>query len=154
MAQVPRDDTLVVENGRWPLLVVAMPPVVTAETMTAFVAAIEAAYQRNERFGVIVDTSRVVKFPTPPAREVLSNWVADPRRVERERQFTVATAVVLTSGPLRALTAAINLVRRSASPQHWTATFAEADDWVTRRLADAGIRLGVRQTAPPDASAR
>jgi len=146
MALAPQDDTLVVEKSRWPLLVLFMPPVVTADTMRALVAATEGAYERNVRFGVIIDTSRVVKFPTAPAREILSNWVADQRRAERERRLTVATAVILTSGPLRALTAAINLVRRSPAPQHWTGTFAEADDWMTRRLTDEGIRIDPRRT--------
>src|SRR5262249_8654302 len=90
---------------------------------------------------VILDTTPVVKFPDAKTRQILTDWVADPMRAERERAFTVATAVVIPSSPLRALTAAINLMRRPVSPQQWTATVAEAAEWARRRLAEACVQL-------------
>ena len=87
-----------------------------------------AAFRADGDQAVIVDTTAVQRFPSAPVRQVLTDWVADLKRAERDRSYTVATVVVLSSGPLRALTAAINLIRRPVSPQHWTATLAEGFD--------------------------
>ena len=139
MDDAPASDLLVVEDRGWPLLVVRFPHAITDVTMRAFIEAIERAYARKERFAVVIDTGLVAKFPTAPARQILTDWIADERRAERERLYTVATAVALASGPLRALTAAINLMRRPVSPQHWTKTVYEAVEWSRLRLIDAGV---------------
>jgi hypothetical protein len=126
---------------------VRFPHEISADTMQALVDGIERAYDRRERFAVVVDTTAVVKFPGAPARQVLTDWVADAARAERERLFTVGTAVVLSSGPLRALTAAINLMRRPVAPQHWTKTLGEAVEWARRQLRDAGVPMTQRAEA-------
>jgi hypothetical protein len=141
MLQARGDDVLVVEDRGWPLFVVRLPPAVSVETVRSMVDAFEGAYDRGERFAAIVDSTLIVKFPSAGARRVLTDWVASPHRAERERTFTVAVAVVLLSGPLRALSAAINLARPPASPQRWAATMAEAVEWTTQRLIDSGIPL-------------
>jgi hypothetical protein len=141
MVQPRPDERLSVEDRGWPLLVVRFPPVVSVDTMQSMVKTIEQAYERGERFVAIIDTTAVLKFPAAPARKILTDWVADANRAERDRAFTVGTAVVLPSGPLRALTAAINLVRPPVSPQQWMATLPEAVEWARRRLLDAGVAL-------------
>ena len=140
MLQVRADD-VVVEDGGWPLFIVRLPPTVSVETVQSMIAAFEGAYDRGERFATIIDSSPILKFPSAPARQVLTDWVGSPQRVERERAFTVAVAVVLLSGPLRALSAAINLARPPASPQRWASTMAEAVEWTTQRLIDSGVPL-------------
>jgi hypothetical protein len=147
MAVGSREEVVTVEDGAWPILVIRFPVVVSAETVQSMLRAIERAYARKQRFAVIVDTTPVSKFPAAPARQVLSDWVADGQRAERERAWTVTTVVVLESGPLRALTAAINLMRKPVSPQHWTATFGDAVEWARRCLIAEGAKL------PPGAEA-
>jgi hypothetical protein len=141
MLQVSGDEVLVVEDHGWPLFIVRLPTAVSVETVRSMVDAFEGAYDRGERFAAIVDSSRVLKFPSAAARRVVTDWVASPQRAQRERTFIVATAIVLVSGPLRALSAAINLARPPASPQHWAATMAEAVEWTTQRLIDSGVPL-------------
>jgi hypothetical protein len=144
---VPREEALVVEDRAWPLLILRLPPNTAEETMRMMIRAIERAYERRQRFAVIVDTTAVQRFPSAPVRQVLTDWVADLKRAERDRSYTVATVVVLSSGPLRALTAAINLIRRPVSPQHWTATLAEGFDRARQCLLEEGIALTARGEA-------
>ncbi len=141
MALAPREEPLVLDDRAWPLLVVRFPTVVSGETLRLVVRGINQVYERRERFVVVADTTPVMKFPSAEARQVLGDWLRDPTRSERERAYTLGTGVVVSSGPLRALTAAFNLVRRPVSPQHWTATFVEAVEWSKGRLAEAGIPL-------------
>jgi hypothetical protein len=118
-----------------------MPAALSVEAMRAFVYALEGAYARNERFAVVIDTTAISKFPAAPARQVLSDWVGDPRRVEREQALTVGTALVIASGPLRALMAAVNMARQNATPQHWTATLPDAVEWARKRLVEEHVPL-------------
>lgn len=145
MSDLPRAEPPVVDERGWPLLLVRFPTLITADTMNTVITAIERAYERRERFAVVVDTSAVSKFPDARTRQILTDWVADARRTELDQKYTVATAVVISSGPLRALTAAINLVRRPVSPQHWTATLAEGLDWARGKLLEAGIPASGRR---------
>jgi hypothetical protein len=140
------DDRLIVEDHGC-LLVVCHPPAISAATMRSLVGAIERAYDRRERFAVISDTTRIRRFPDAAARQVLTDWIANPSRRERERAFTVATATVIPLGPVRALAAALSLARRPFSPEQWTKTLLEAAEWTKRHLIDAGVPV----TAQADA---
>jgi hypothetical protein len=128
-------------DGAWPVLVVQLPRVMGMTAIRSIVDGYEVHLRRNERFASVVDCSLVSKFPGASERKVLIDWLGDDARIERERRLTVATAVVLTSGPMRAFVSAINWVRRPNTPQIWTATRAEAVDWCRERLLDAGIAL-------------
>jgi hypothetical protein len=115
------------------------PPVVTVGTMRSVVGAFARAFSRKERFAVVVDGSAIVKFPNAAARLVVTDWLADPQRAELERTYSVGAAVVMTSGPMRALVAMFHLVRRPISPQHWTPDRTDAFEWAQSRLVKEGI---------------
>jgi hypothetical protein len=137
-----QDDRLVlVEDRGWPLFLLRIPPSLSVEAMRSFIDAFEAAYRRNERFAVVIDTTALSKFPAAPARQILSDWLHDPPRVEREQALTVGTALVVASGPLRALMSAFNLARRKATPQEWTATWGQAVTWARDRLVAENVPL-------------
>jgi hypothetical protein len=159
MAHEDRDDFTVVEDRGWPLLVVRFPPAISAPGMHAFVAAVERAYDRRERFVAVVDAAPVAKVPSAEVRKILTDWLTDPDRSERDRAFTIGTAVVLPSGPVRVLTTAINMVRRPVSPVQLTATLLQAAQWAKRRLVEEGVVLSAEGnalyaelTAPPRAA--
>jgi hypothetical protein len=147
MANASRDDFAVVEDRGWPLLSVRFPPNISAEGMHAFVDAVERAYARRQRFVVVVDAAPVAKIPSAPARKILTDWLTDPDRSERDRAFTIGTAVVLPSGPVRVLTTAINMVRRPVSPVHLTATLLKAAQWARRLLDEEGVVLSAEADA-------
>jgi hypothetical protein len=130
------------DDGAWPLLIVHMPSLMNNVTaIHSLIEGFEAVYRRNERFASILDGSAVVKFPGALERKVLLDWVGKESRVETERRLTVATGLVLTSGPMRAFVSALNWVTRPASPQKVTATQEEAVEWCCGRLEEAGIAL-------------
>jgi hypothetical protein len=147
MAGARRDDFAVVEDRGWPLLTVRFPAAISADGMQAFVDAIERAYARRERFVVVVDAAPIAKLPSAPARKILTDWLTDPERSERDRAFTIGTAVVLPSGPVRILTTAINMVRRPVSPVHLTATLLKAAQWARRLLDEEGVMLSLEADA-------
>jgi len=147
MATGPRGGGLVVDDRGWPLLLFTLPSVMTEDAVRAFGEAANRAYDRRERFAVVVDTSAVTKAPDAATRRALTDWLGEPGRAAKERAYTIGTAVVLTSGPLRAITAAIQFVRPPSSPQQWTATLPEAIAWARQRLLEAGVPM------PPGADA-
>jgi hypothetical protein len=147
MAHVYRDGFAVVEDRGWPLLMVRFPRDISADGMQAFANAIERAYDRRERFVALVDAAPVAKLPSGPARKILSDWLTDPERCERDRACTIGTAVVLPSGPVRVLTAAINMLRPPVSPVRLAATMLEAAQWARARLLDEGVVLNAEATA-------
>jgi hypothetical protein len=156
MAHDSRDDFAVVDYRGWPLLTARLPEAFSIQGMQAFVVDLDRAYDRAERFAAVIDASPAAKFPSAPSRKILTDWLTDPRRSERERAYTIGTAVVLPSGPVRALTTAINMVRRPVSPVQLTATLPEAAKWAKERLLGEGVVLNAAAnavyaelTAPP-----
>ena len=87
----------------------------------------------------LVDCSPIVKFPGMVERKMLSEWMATPGRADKEKAFTVATAIVLRSGPMRAMMSAITWVSPPVSPQVWKASELEAFDWCYERLVEARL---------------
>jgi hypothetical protein len=128
-------------DNTWPLAVVLLPPVMGMTAIRSIVDGYDALVRRNQRFAHVVDCSAVSKFPGGAERKVLIDWLGDEARIERERRLTIATAIVLTSGPMRAFVSAINWVRRPSTPQKWMATQPEAVEWCCQLLGEAGIAL-------------
>jgi hypothetical protein len=140
-------------DSTWPLVVVHLPAVMGMAAIRSIVDGYEVLLRRDQRFAHVVDCSAVSKFPGASERKLLIDWLGDDVRIERERRLTVGTAVVLTSGPMRAFVSAINWVRRPSTPQKWTATQAEAVDWCCEQLVEAGVTLppavaALRQSQP------
>jgi hypothetical protein len=129
------------DDSAWPLLLVFMPPAMNMAAIKSIVDGYEGVLKRDQRFAHVVDCSAITKFPGAPERKALIDWLGDDARLERERRLTVATGVVLTSGPMRAFVSALNWVRRPATPQIWTATQDEAIVWCRQRLVEAGVPL-------------
>jgi hypothetical protein len=147
IAHENRDDFAVVEDRGWPLLTVRFPAAVSADGMQAFVDAVDRAYDRAERFFAVINASSITRLPSPAARKILTDWLTNPRRVERDRAFTIGSAV--------------NMVRRPVSPVHLTATLQEAAQFAKRRLVEEGVALNAdgnalyaELTAPRAARAR
>lgn len=130
------------DDSAWPLLVIQLPPLMNNQTaVRSIVEGFEDAYRRNARFASILDGSAVVKFPGTLERKALLDWVGQESRLETERRLSVATGLVLPSGPMRAFVSALNWVNRPATPQKVTATQEEAVTWCCERLEEAGIVL-------------
>jgi hypothetical protein len=129
-------------EGTWPLIVVRLPTLMNdVPTIQALIGYLERAHLRGERFAVMVDCSAVVKFPGSVERRMLMDWMAEERHLAHERAHTVGTAIVLTSGPMRALMSTMNWVRRPQTPQVWKATTTEAIEWCCQALTKEGIAL-------------
>ncbi len=129
-------------DSTWPLLLVQLPAMMNnAIAIDSVIRGFDTVLQRNERFAHVVDCSSVIKFPGAAERKSLVEWLAQDARLEKERRLTVGTAIVLTSGTMRAFVSAINWVRRPATPQVWTATQAEAVEWCCERLVEGGLQL-------------
>jgi hypothetical protein len=130
------------DDSAWPLVIVHMPPLMNNMTaIRSLIDGFESVFGRNERFASVLNGSAVVKFPGSLERKVLMDWVGNEARLEKERRLSVATGLVLTSGPMRAFVSAINWVSRPVTPQIVTATQEEAVEWCCTRLQEAGIAL-------------
>jgi hypothetical protein len=130
------------DDSAWPLVIVQMPALMNnIVVVRSIIAGFEGVYRKNERFASILDGSAVAKFPGTLERKALMDWVGNESRIETERRLSVATSLVLTSGPMRAFVSALNWVNRPVTPQKVTATREEAVEWCCDRLQDAGIVL-------------
>ena len=130
------------DDSAWPLVIIQMPALMNSLMVArSIIDGFEGLYRRDARFACILNGSAVVKFPGTVERKALLDWVGNESRVATERRLSVATGLVLTSGPMRAFVSALNWVTRPASPQKVTATQEEAVEWCCERLQEAGIPL-------------
>jgi len=134
-------DGLVFDEGLWPLVVLRLPTRFTPACMQGIIDGYERTYARKERFASLTDCSSTVRFPGAVERKMLAEWLGQPGRTENEKLYTVGAAIVLTSGPMRALMSAIRWINPPTSPQVWPATEAEAFEWCCEQLVNAGIPL-------------
>lgn len=126
----------------WPLVVVRLPTMMNnVKVVQTLIGHFDRAHSRNERFTVVADCSAVVKFPGRFERKMLTDWLAEEQRQKSVREHNLGTAIVLTSGPMRAFMSALNWVRRPSTPQVWKATTAEGVDWCCECLARARVPL-------------
>jgi hypothetical protein len=138
MAGQPTQDQPLFLEETWPLVVVHLPRETNANAIESIVAAFDRMYQRKSRFVLVVDCTSVVKFPGAVERKALTDWMRRRDRLEQERAYTIATAIVLSSGPMRALLAAVQWISPPATPQVLKASQAEAIEWCCERLQEAG----------------
>jgi hypothetical protein len=138
MAGQPSQDRALFLDETWPLVLVHLPREMGANAMESIVAGFERVYQRRSRFILVVDCTSVVKFPGAAERKTLTDWMRRRERLEQEREYTIGTAIVLSSGTMRALLAAVQWISPPATPQVLKATQVEAVEWCCERLVDAG----------------
>jgi hypothetical protein len=129
-------------DATWPLVVMRLPTMMNnVPTIQAIMTLFDRAHARGQRFAFVADCSAVVKFPGTVERRMLMDWMAEENQRSREREHIVGVALVLTSGPMRALMSTMNWVRRPQTPQVWKATAVEAIEWCCQALSKEGIEL-------------
>jgi hypothetical protein len=126
-------------DSTWPLLLVRMPPIMNVTAIASIIQGFERVLARKERFALVADCSPIVKFPAALERRMLTDWLGQEARIEKEKLYTVATGVVLTSGAMRAFVSALYWVRRPPTPQVFKATQGEAVEWCCDRIVEAGL---------------
>jgi hypothetical protein len=134
----PSQDQALFLDETWPLVLVQLPRDMNANAMDSIVAGFERVYQRRSRFILVVDCASIAKFPGAAERKTLTDWMRRRERLEQEREYTIATAIVLSSGPMRALLAAVQWISPPATPQVLKASQIEAVEWCCERLLEAG----------------
>jgi hypothetical protein len=128
-------------EATWPLILLRFPRVVDGESVSGLIDAFDRALERESRFVSVLDGTEIARLPGPEERQRLVSWMSDESRQERERKLSVAAAVVVPSGLVRAFVAAIYFVRKPIAPQKWTETVSEGVDWACAQLHGAGIAL-------------
>jgi hypothetical protein len=136
----------VIENTH-PLIVMRFPATIDAPTVAGLIRAFDRVLGRGERFGTVLDASAIRKLPGADERHALAEWLRDSKRLARERELSVAAAIIVPSAFVRAFVATMYFIRKPTAPQHLTATFGEGVEWVCRRLVEASVALS------PDAEA-
>jgi hypothetical protein len=128
------------DDSAWPLLVVQLPPLLNNMTaIGSIIDGFDRAYRRSAPFASVTDASLVARFPGTLERKALLDWVGSEARIETARGLSIATGLVLPSGPMRAFMSAINWVRRPTTPQRVTSSLEEAIEWCGERLQEAGL---------------
>jgi len=135
------EDELTVDESVWPILLLTFHGFAGPNSIQKLMQAYERALTRASRYVSIIDGTSIEKFPAAAERETLTDWMKSEQNVAREKMWSLGAAVVVPSGPLRALLAAFNLVRRPITPQHWVATLDEGWAWAEAQLTTAGIAL-------------
>jgi hypothetical protein len=126
----------------WPLIFVRLPAMMNdPRVVERFTRQLDRAYARREHFVATIDCSAVAKFPGAVERKMLTDWLSDERRIKSERETSLGSALVLTSGPMRAVVSAMYWIKRPITPQVWKATAGEAIDWCCERLREGGVAV-------------
>jgi hypothetical protein len=129
------------DERAWPLLIARLPTAIDMPSLNEIIKGFDRIFDRRERYACVVDLTAITRFPGTAERARLSEWLGDEDRMAKEKAYAIANAVVLTSGPARALLTAINWVRRPATTQVWKASEAEAVEWCCEQMLAKGMKL-------------
>lgn len=136
----PSDTRIVVDDTRWPLVVIRAPSVLTPEELRRhFEADVRRFLKRQEPYGAVVDARRVqVRSLGPSHRRAVANIYQECST--GFEKYLVAECYVLASPAVRGVLQAV----RWLSPPKWAtntvAEQAEAVEWVRRRLVNHSFR--------------
>jgi hypothetical protein len=97
--------------------------------------------ERRALYYVVIDGLALAKLPTPVERKMLTDWMSEPARSELECQYSLGSAVAMSSRPVRAVLTALNWIRRPPKPQVVVETVVEAIDVGLERLRDASVSV-------------
>jgi hypothetical protein len=132
-------------ESAFPLVLVRLPHAVSAAELRVLFAGFDRVQARvRDRaalYYVVVDALALGKLPNPLERKMLTDWMSEPARTELEQQYSLGSAVAMSSRPVRAVLTALNWIRRPPKPQVVVETVVEAIDVGLERRRDANIPL-------------
>lgn len=125
-----------VDDRYFPLVVNTIPERLRAEDLPRFLAESERVLKRREPYVTISDTSRTREIPNATVRKALAEW---NERVEPQmKQFTLGSAIVITSPLVRGGLTALFWLAPPPYPQQVVATVEDALEVVTRYYSASG----------------
>jgi hypothetical protein len=130
-----------IDDRAWPLVITTSPPAPGPESIDTLVAYFDVCFQRRERFALVTDSRQVVTMPDAIWRKRLADWMNEPTFRQRSARYNVGSAVVLTSGPVRATLTAVTWLWKPPTPQHYCSSMDDAVAWCVGKLEAAGIAI-------------
>ncbi len=125
------------DEGRWPFLVITMPPEELSDRdFAAHLDRVTAYFDRGERFGIVIDALHAPLLGAERRRQVAERIDQD---LERHRDLLIGTAVLMSSAVGRGVFKVIVWMTRSNHPMMSFAALEPALSWL-RGLALAGRR--------------
>jgi hypothetical protein len=133
--------TSIVDERRWPLVVVHWPAIISDELITNCLADLASYYGRRH---AVLHDGLPVRGMTPQQRHLFTNHIQEHE--DEVRQWVVASAAVAPSPLLRGLVNLIQWVTPSPCPFRAFRTLGEAEEWLLQALRRAGLW---RPSPPP-----
>lgn len=127
------------DDSLYPLVVVRTPARFHDDDFVGLFRRFEANFARRERYALLLDTTPVSHVPTATQRALISDW--EKAHVADTRRWNVGTALVVTSALVRGVLTALAWAVPDETPRVHVKTEAEAAEWCTRRLDEAGVPL-------------
>lgn len=126
---------IVVDAGRWPLVVVRYPPAFSDEEWSAHGDELDGLFARRAQFLLLSDASRIVSPPSAKQRRYAAQRVGARR--DDWRRLCRGVAFVTPSPMVRGIMIAINWAAPPPFDQRVFATLEEAEAWL-ETLGGAG----------------
>jgi hypothetical protein len=133
------DDTCLIEDAAWPLVVVRAPRIFAANAAQTMMQGLDRVLERRTSFALLVDTRRIEQPPNAVQRKVLAKWMTE--RMASEALYDVGNAVVITSVAARAALTAIHWLRRPVTKHCFVRTMLEGIDWCVDRLREKHVAV-------------
>ena len=134
---IPEDEEILLDDGRWPCLIVRPPYRVSDEQMEDFLERYRMLEQeRGERYALVLDLRRTSKL-TPDQRKMLTDRMEDEDE-DPSKVLCQGTAMIFESRILRGILSMIFWVKR---PPYPTKVFTEPEEaiaWANELLASRG----------------
>lgn len=120
----------------WPLFVTVVPTEFSVADVDVYITAVDALYERKERFATLVETSATATMPGAAERRRLADW--QNATIGRIQSYNVFTATVIRSPLIRGAMTAMNWVFRPPNEQIVCSEFDEAFTACVARLGADG----------------
>jgi hypothetical protein len=119
------------DDSRWPMLVVTLPPSPKDEEVVAYLKHLGGYRQRREPYTLLVDTTHALSF-SARQRRLQSDHVREGLPITRI--YLKGIAYVAESAFKRGVITAIHWLVKLPAPHEVFATKAEAEAWLSARL--------------------
>jgi hypothetical protein len=125
------------DDSHWPLIITRLQGAATDEQCEEYLARGTAYLQRGELYVSIIDMSQLA-MPTAAQRQRQTEWLKEHEVLMR--QHLLGCALIVTSPLIRLVLSTTFHIIPMPTPHVVVQGLAEAVQWTTARLAEAGLR--------------
>lgn len=127
---------LVFDVSMWPLVLISMPPVTTADDIAYMQACYEHVFGASTRHALVVDTSSIVRVPDATLRRQMKAFEDSRRPIIRDKN--IGSAIIIQNAIVRGAYTALRWISPQPAPNKAFATLQDATRWCIQGIEEDG----------------